>query len=1044
MNIDCERGNAACIIDAELSPDASQNGLPATNDAPMLLVTCCLRLVFLVRLIIKKNLEPFEDRRGDAQQSGFLPKMPKLLWRNKGLREDDTRTIEDSKSPSPRQRQFSTATSADTNQPPINNGRTVSRSSHDATWHNKLSAIAAPLAPPHPPAYLDFSSNVPRQTLSPSSHDEFPASIGHRRNDCFERFSSLAALESNSYPSRNEHLQLSRPPPQHRHSLHFFSSSSIDQQEQNVASLGLLQRSPNVTSATIPFYTRRSSISTPSLLSDSLGANLVTGELGFESFKVPHDILNTNNTGTVLIRRESFRSSPVLGAIPYQIQNQGHIRIYGASALENQDRINTNDYAQKVHGVGKFRGNIQQKGDIFGAEETAEDISKMAAQRDQQRGTGRHIRGMMGPVQAKEDEKSFARKPFSGRNRVESLEGHDLDHSLFIPGNAQDSPFQNFDESGDDRVAIGIVRGKSITNKKSNSNNECSKKSVYETNRGDIMTQSLRRQTKRTLKPGQPDPVGTSTNGDSVVITHEETPDKFIVFKSSDTGFTFSELSDSNRNNRRSKKSFPDKLPSSREDVQVLNLQGFMDSSIGSASASLTVSSPNGADSKKKSKRRRSKKSEDSSGDYSLRIPGSRRKRYSRSRNRGQDDNEEEVALRDLDELDDEMSGLVIGPRLTSSEPAGVPITLEIASDLRKILTGNPASPLPLEWMTQNFQCNLKPNLSYGLVQKKGGPCGVLACIQAHMMKCLMFGSLASPHTSPASPLRPSSSEWGWALTVALTEIIWRAGSGQHAVIALPNMFPQFTDHGIGRYSMDGVTETLTFHTYTSQAQLLQSLEKHLAVFTRQDSPACVLLLYSVMLTRGLEAMLEDMDSVGVNLINNHGYASQEVVNLMLTGHASTNTFDGDTTLGDDVPSRKISINTEDAINQVLTRMTLRGVHQRADIGLLSLFEHYGSYKVGQHLKTPVYPVWVVCSESHYSCLFSRNPSVTSNEPQDQTFDLYYYDGLALQEDEIRLTIRLGSDEDLDNSTLVPPLELCIRTKWATASVDWHNTEPLL
>ena len=48
----------------------------------------------------------------------------------------------------------------------------------------------------------------------------------------------------------------------------------------------------------------------------------------------------------------------------------------------------------------------------------------------------------------------------------------------------------------------------------------------------------------------------------------------------------------------------------------------------------------------------------------------------------------------------------------------------------------------------------------------------------------------------------------------------------------------------------------------------------------------------------------------------------------------------------------------------------LRGVEERAEVGLLSLFEHYQSTTVGEHLKTPAFPVWLVCSESHFSVLW--------------------------------------------------------------------------
>jgi len=46
--------------------------------------------------------------------------------------------------------------------------------------------------------------------------------------------------------------------------------------------------------------------------------------------------------------------------------------------------------------------NLHDHHNIFDVDEQNEDIMKAAAQRDQQRGAGRHIRGMMGPVLGKE------------------------------------------------------------------------------------------------------------------------------------------------------------------------------------------------------------------------------------------------------------------------------------------------------------------------------------------------------------------------------------------------------------------------------------------------------------------------------------------------------------------------------------------------------------------------------------------------------------------------------------------------------------------
>lgn len=61
--------------------------------------------------------------------------------------------------------------------------------------------------------------------------------------------------------------------------------------------------------------------------------------------------------------------------------------------------------------------------------------------------------------------------------------------------------------------------------------------------------------------------------------------------------------------------------------------------------------------------------------------------------------------------------------------------------------------------------------------------------------------------------------------------------------------------------------------------------------------------------------------------------------------------------------------------------------------------------KVGSHLKTPKFPIWVVCSESHFSVLFCPSEDLATDHCKEEEFDLYYYDGLANQQEPIRLTV---------------------------------------
>ncbi|KAG9466142.1 hypothetical protein GDO78_017146, partial [Eleutherodactylus coqui] len=133
----------------------------------------------------------------------------------------------------------------------------------------------------------------------------------------------------------------------------------------------------------------------------------------------------------------------------------------------------------------------------------------------------------------------------------------------------------------------------------------------------------------------------------------------------------------------------------------------------------------------------------------------------------------------------------------------------------------------------------------------------------------------------------------------------------------------------------------------------------------------------------------KDFDVPTNCLIGAHAYCTQELVNLILTGRAVSNVFNDVMEL--DSGKGNLTI--------------LKGISHRSDIGFLSLFEHYNVCQVGSYLKTPKYPIWVVCSESHFSVLFCLKKELISDWKAERRFDLYYYDGLANQQEEIRLTV---------------------------------------
>ena len=379
------------------------------------------------------------------------------------------------------------------------------------------------------------------------------------------------------------------------------------------------------------------------------------------------------------------------------------------------------------------------------------------------------------------------------------------------------------------------------------------------------------------------------------------------------------------------------------------------------------------------------------------------------------------ICLEDLDDMD--LNSIPthqppVGPTASSSHP----ISYKEAVTLRRLVFGTATGrSFSQEWKRQGFFfCDL-PEIEFGLIQLKGGPCGLLAALQAYILKFLLFQS--EQPTSKA--LSPNGALRRLALRQALSEVLWRAGGHRCVSVALLAPSPHFGSNS--GYKCDQLTEFLQVHLLRSLEELNSFLEQNLNQFMH-ESPGCILLLYSALLSRGLAAAEKDMDS-GSQLIGAHGYCTQEMVNLLLTGRAVSNVFNGDMQLnsGGDMA------------------ILLKGVPSVSDVGLLSLFEHYGSCTVGSHLKEPEFPIWVVCSESHFTVLFNTNRNLMKDWRLEKKFDLLYYDGLSRQEELIRLTIdtRTGVSPQ-HNSSLVPPLELCVRTRWSRALVDWNGTDPIL
>ena len=112
---------------------------------------------------------------------------------------------------------------------------------------------------------------------------------------------------------------------------------------------------------------------------------------------------------------------------------------------------------------------------------------------------------------------------------------------------------------------------------------------------------------------------------------------------------------------------------------------------------------------------------------------------------------------------------------------------------------------------------------------------------------------------------------------------------------------------------------------------------------------------------------------------------------------------------------------------------------------------------MGSFLKSPLLPVWVVCSESHYSVLYSAAAGCAAGPSSSLPQELLYYDPLAGQDGPIRLLLSsaprdswaarlagVSEERGCWRGAPIPPLELVLATRWPDAVVEWRGCEPLL
>ncbi|XP_048398772.1 inactive ubiquitin carboxyl-terminal hydrolase MINDY-4B [Stegostoma tigrinum] len=379
---------------------------------------------------------------------------------------------------------------------------------------------------------------------------------------------------------------------------------------------------------------------------------------------------------------------------------------------------------------------------------------------------------------------------------------------------------------------------------------------------------------------------------------------------------------------------------------------------------------------------------------------------------------------------------------VVSSNLGSLPITLETAVALRKALFGTAFQVFNYEWKKSHFKFrDPYSDLAYALQAERGGIRSIQMAVQAYILKYLLFTRNSDLESQNIKCLLGVSlKEQENALAAALSDILWTAGEGVKSFVCLVTADCYFAP--TIDYKTDSYTERLQLFQFTEREKLQNFIAEHIHCFKGEGSHAVILFLYSLLLSRTLERLYNDMDCTTPHLLQvslGNFVCTQALINLMLTGRASPNVFNGDLQYDN---------------KGVLLKEPKHGVLARSDVGYLYWNRHELDHEklpqVGSMLKTPKLPIWLCNINDTFSVLFNTNRLLLSDWRMEHLFDLYFYSGQSSQTKTVTLTIDTHShhwedgtrEKEEDPEKRFPSVEMTIRTKWEGAAIDWNGTVP--
>ncbi|KAM4769471.1 inactive ubiquitin carboxyl-terminal hydrolase MINDY-4B isoform 1-T1 [Cyanocitta cristata] len=232
-------------------------------------------------------------------------------------------------------------------------------------------------------------------------------------------------------------------------------------------------------------------------------------------------------------------------------------------------------------------------------------------------------------------------------------------------------------------------------------------------------------------------------------------------------------------------------------------------------------------------------------------------------------------------------------PLLLPQGVGGCPISLDTAMRLQKLLFRNMTPLFSCEWAAAHFR--FRPphsDLAYALEAGKGGTRAILVAVQAHIISYLLF-TRETECTHLERLCRVGQWEQGQALAMALAEILWAAGGGGRAVVCLITAPITMMPHE--GYRANSFTERIQLFEFSEKAAAQGFISDHIHCFKGEGSHGVILFLYSLLFSRTLERVQEDLGDTAplLNISSGNITCTEAVLSLLLTGRASPRELGG-------------------------------------------------------------------------------------------------------------------------------------------------------